>query len=74
MGFSFLVMVIHDLDRSGQVVTWGHADYGGDSSLVQQQLSSVLHMQVTWRVSPTHLYTIYIYICNIYVIYIYIYI
>ena len=38
-----------DRHRNGQVITWGHADYGGDSSMVHQQLSNVLQLQVTWR-------------------------
>ncbi|CAE7941602.1 HERC1, partial [Symbiodinium sp. KB8] len=29
------------------VVTWGHCDYGGDSSVVQEQLYSVKHIQAS---------------------------
>ena len=29
------------------VVTWGHADFGGDSSAVQDQLRGVQHVQAT---------------------------
>jgi hypothetical protein len=33
----------------GRVVTWGHPDYGGDSSAVQDILTSVQHVQATER-------------------------
>ena len=28
-------------------MTWGHCDYGGDSSVVQEQLYSVKHIQAS---------------------------
>ena len=30
-----------------KVVTWGHSDYGGDSSQVQEQLRNIQHIQST---------------------------
>ena len=32
----------------GSIVTWGHADCGGDSSAVRDQLKGVQHIQATW--------------------------
>ena len=31
----------------GAIVTWGHPDYGGDSSLVQEELRNVQYIQAT---------------------------
>ena len=33
--------------ESGAVVTWGHPEFGGDSSEVQEQLRNVQHIQAT---------------------------
>ena len=30
------------------MVTWGHADFGGDSSLVEGQLVEVQHVELAW--------------------------
>ena len=36
----------------GSVVTWGHADYGGDSGAVQEQLKNVQQIQATLMLLP----------------------
>ena len=35
--------------EDGSVVTWGDADYGGDSSAVRDQLKGVQQIQATFR-------------------------